>query len=249
MIQSLSRGIEILEFLTERKSAGCTEIAKALDVNKSTAFRLLETLLEHNIVEQDETTGKYRLGVGILHISESLLNNLDLVTIARPYLARLVECTQESAHLCILSNNKALIVDQVKSKEVIKVSATIGMAEAIHSSAVGKCLLAFRNEAQREKMLKKIELVPFTQRTIITMEGLLLELEKIRSAGYALDDEEVNIGVRCIAAPIYNYKGEVYSCIGISGPATRIGIDNINFYTQKVKEVAGMISHKLGYKG
>lgn len=248
MIQSLARGLEILEYLSERKSAGCTEVAAHLDVNKSTAFRLLETLMLSNFVEQDADTNKYKLGTAILHMRESLIRNTDLVSLAKPYLSKLVESTQESAHLCLLSNDKAVIVDQVLSKEVIKVSASIGRAEPIHASSVGKCILAFQNASTKERMLSCENMEAYTKNTFLSQEDLESELEKIRSRGYAIDDEEVNIGVRCVAAPIRNYKGETFGCIGVSGPATRIHMSSIEKYANVVQATAMMISNRLGYK-
>jgi DNA-binding IclR family transcriptional regulator len=142
-----------------------------------------------------------------------------------------------------------VIVDQVLSKEVIKVSASIGKAEPIHASSVGKCLLAFQKDKTKERMLGNKEMPAYTQNTICTLDDLEAELEKIRSMGYAVDNEEVNIGVRCVAAPIRNYRGETLSCIGVSGPATRIRMPEIEKYANVVKDTALIISSKIGYKG
>ena len=248
MIQSLDKGIKMLFILSERKSAGVTELAKELQVNKSTSFRLLQTLGIHSLVEQDAVTGKYKLGPGVLRISERLVNSFDVIAAAKPFLQKLAETTQESAHLCVYAGEKAFIVDQVISSEPIKATAKIGRPEPFHCSAVGKCLLAFRTEKEREKIFNSMEWTAFTKKTMQSKEALESCLEKIRTGGYALDDEELTPGVRCVAAPVYNHKGEVYSCVGISGPATRVLLENIENYTDIVKKSADIISASLGYK-
>lgn len=248
MIQSLDRGLKILLLLTERKNVGVTELAKELQVNKSTAFRLLETLVMNFLVEQDESSGKYRLGIGVLRISEKMLNSFDIITISRPFLVKLAEATHESAHLCVFSSGKAFVIDQVVSSEAMKVTAKIGKIEPLYSSAVGKCLMAYRTEKERDKLLDKMEMTPFTPATITSREVLKEQLERIRKTGYAVDEEELTPGVRCMAAPIYNHRGEVINCLGISGPSTRMRAENIEEYANKVKKVADLISVKLGYK-
>jgi IclR family KDG regulon transcriptional repressor len=247
MIQSLDRGIKILLMMAERPRIGVTEVAKELQVNKSTAFRLLETLQNNQLVEQDEGSGKYRLGIGVLRISEKLLNSFDIIATARPFLTKLVESTRESAHLCVFSNGKAYVVDQVASTEAMKVTAKIGKSEPLNCSAVGKCLMAFRLEREWPKLLDRMEWTPYTPATITAREQLVEELRKIRTTGYAIDEEELTAGVRCVAAPIYNSRGEVVYCLGISGPATRIRAEKVEEYAHKVKKVADQISAKLGY--
>lgn len=247
MIQSLDKGLRLLFILSERKSMGVTELAKVLQVNKSTSFRLLETLETHDLVEQDEVTGKYRLGLGVLRLSEKLVNSFDIISIAKPFLHRLVETTQESAHLCVFSSGRAFIADQAISSETIKVTAKIGKVEPLHCSAVGKCLLAFRSEKEKNRLLDSMEWTAYTPGTITDRSMLEDQLVKIRENGFATDEEELTPGVICIAAPIFNHKGEVVYCLGISGPAARINTGNRDDYTGKVRKAAELISAKLGY--
>ena len=247
MIQSLDRGIKILLILSERNRVGVTEVAKELQVNKSTAFRLLETLLMNHLVEQDEGSGKYRLGIGVLRISEKLLGSFDIITTAKPFLTKLAETTHESAHLCVFSSGKVFVVDQVVSSEAMKVTVKIGKVEPLHCSAVGKCLMAFRLEREWPKLLDNMDWTAYTPATITSREQLVEELRQIKTVGYAVDREERTAGVRCMAAPIYNHRGEVVYCLGISGPSTRIRANKVEDYALKVKKVADQISAKLGY--
>jgi DNA-binding IclR family transcriptional regulator len=130
----------------------------------------------------------------------------------------------------------------------MKVSAAIGHEEPIHCSSVGKCILAYLPVEKRNKMLDEVEFIPYTEKTKTSKGALVKELEQIRKSGYALDDEELSVGVCCIAAPIYNHKGEVKNCIGISGPSARIHKDNIDSYINKLRIAAGSISHNMGYR-
>jgi len=248
MIQSLDRGLEILFILAEHKSRGVTELANDLQVNKSTVFRLLETMENRGLVQQDEVTAKYRLGLGLLHISEGLVKNLDIMNISKPVLKQLMDSTKESAHLCTFTNDKVYVVDQVKSNYPMKVSAAIGHEEPIYCSSVGKCILAYLPEEKRNKILDEVQLIAYTEKTKTSKKALIQELEQIRQNGYALDDEELSVGVCCIAAPIYNHKGEVKNCIGISGPSARIRPENIDSYINKLKIAAHNISQSMGHK-
>jgi DNA-binding IclR family transcriptional regulator len=130
----------------------------------------------------------------------------------------------------------------------MKVSAAIGHEEPIHCSSVGKCILAYLPEEKSEKILNEVEFIKYTDKTKTSKEELVKELKQIRKNGFALDDEELSIGVCCIAAPIYNHKGEVKNCIGISGPSARIRKDNIDLYINKLKIAANHISHNMGYR-
>jgi len=246
MIQSLERGILILEILESQKACGVTEIAKKLDINKSSAFRLLQTLEAKNLVEKDEQN-KYKLGTRFLQFANHVLEGMELTKIAKPYLDELVRLTQETAHLCILSNGKALFIDQKRSSEIVSVNTRTGGQEPLHCSAVGKVLLAFLKPDKLEEMLDSIEFTQYTPRTITSRPVLIAQLEKIRELGYAVDDEEINVGVRCIAAPIRDYTDSVIASIGVSGPASRVQFDSIDEYANSVKLVADKISIKMGH--
>lgn len=246
MIQSLTRGIKILEIFEKSRSAGVTEVAAKLGINKSSAFRLLDTLRENNLVEQDPITEKYHLGAGILKFSNSYLNSFDIIKRSRPHLEKLSASTNESAHLCIFSNDRVIVIDQVKSDEVIKVTASIGREEVIYCTSVGKAVLAFLPDHVRAKILNSTELSPLTPYTITSRDELEKELEEIRKRGYAVDNEEMTLGVRCIGAPIMNHEDEVVYCVGLSASAMRIQVRSIPAYAEPVKKAARDISITLG---
>ena len=246
MIQSLDRGIKILELLVERRVIGVMEAASLLKVNKSSAFRLLDTLRINSLVEKDKTTEKYKICAGILRYSNAFIDN-SLGKIVHPYLEKLTALTKENAHCCVFSNDRVIVIDQIKSREALNITAQIGREERMYCTSVGKVILAFFPEDVRERLLGSLELVPSTNQTITSKDLLREQLEKIRNDGYAIDNEENMIGVRCLAAPIRNHTGEVNYCVGISAPAMRMEVSMFSEYAKVVKDVAAEISAQLGY--
>ena len=246
MIQSLARGIKILDLVIERKLVGVMEAASYLGINKSSAFRLLDTLRINSLVEKDKVTEKYKIGAGILKYSSAFLDN-SAGRIIHPYLEKLVAITKENAHYCVFSNDRVIVIDQIKSPEVINITAQIGREEKMHCTSVGKVILSHLAEDTRERIINSMELKPMTNRTIISKAVLREQLIKIRNDGYATDDEENVIGVRCIAAPIRNHRGEVNYCIGISAPSMRMELGKFPEFIKIVKNVATEISTEFGY--
>lgn len=249
MIQSVDRAMRVLEILEKEGLCSVTEIGDRLEINKSSASRILSTLESRGMVQKDKDTGKYKLGLAILRLGHRLMEDYDLTTITGPYLKELAEITGESAHLSILSGDKVVFLQQSKGTGRIAMMASIGSEEPLHCSAVGKCILAYLPEKEREAMLESIVLEAFTPRTL-TSKGMLVEqLKDVKLKGFAIDDEEVYAGIRCIAAPIFNYQERIEASIGVSGPANRIRLEEIPKIGEQVCHIAEQISKELGYKG
>ena len=246
MVQSLDRGMQILSILEQKGSAGVTEIAAELGVNKSTASRLLDTLKKHDMVQVDPATKKYRLGFRILYLGEGIKRNINVIATARPFLSQLCDELNESVHLCAFNNGTVYVVDQVRSKSVYNLSANVGMAEPLHSSSVGKCILAFKPPAMVEQLLKDYQFTAYTPRTITNLNDLMKHLAVIREQGYAIDNEELTPGVRCIAAPIYNYRGNVNYSLGVSVPTSHIKPSTLDRYVSALLSASNQISVSLG---
>ena len=173
MVQSLDRGMKILSILEHKDSAGVTEIAEELGVNKSTASRLLDTLRQHDMVQMDPVTKKYRLGFRILYLGEGIKRNINVIATARPFLSELCDELCESVHLCSFSNGTVYVVDQMRSKNTTyNLSANVGMAEPLHSSSVGKCILAFKPPVMVEQLLKNYQFTAYTPKTITNLNDL-----------------------------------------------------------------------------
>lgn len=246
LVNSLNRGLIILEKMMDEESIGITEMGKYLNINKSSAYRLLSTLEDRGYVEQNPVTSKYKLGFTFTLFAEKVQDNLEIRKIAKPFLKELIDRTKECAHLCILFQSMALLIDQEKSPEIFSVNTRIGISEPVYCSSVGKALLGFLPEDEQERLINDLELKPYTVKTITNIETLRYELKKILEKGYAIDDEEIYPGVRCIAAPILNHKGKVLASVGISGPISRIRIENMDEYIKVITDVAKRISQKLG---
>jgi IclR family transcriptional regulator, KDG regulon repressor len=242
-IQSLARGLKIMELLAARgDSMGTTELAEELGIDKSSASRLAQTLATYGYVEQDPRTRRYRLGPQVVRLSRSLLTRMPLRDEAKPFLRELVERTGECAHLAILAQNQALYIDQVESPASLRVTTGVGTLAPLHCTALGKSLLAFSNNVAFPS-----DLPFFTPRTITDSETLRIHLEQTRRQGYAIDDEEYELGVRCVAAPVCDYRGKVVGAIGVSAPAGRMSLDGIAAFGEIVMEVGQKLTDRMSF--
>ena len=241
-IQALAKGLKILNLLEHsRNGMGTTEVAKHLSIDKSSASRLLHTLANYGFVEQDERSSRYLLGPQLVTLGQHLLNRITLRDHARPYLHELVDKTGECAHLAIQAQRQALYIDQVESTAALRVESEIGMLSPLHCTALGKVMLAFGDCRLPE------EFRPFTHRTVTDPSTLEAQLAQTAIRGYAIDDEEYNYGVRCVAAPVYGHRGDLVGTIGISGPAGRVTLERIDEFGTIVKNTADALSARMGY--
>lgn len=241
-IQALAKGLKILNLLERsRNGMGTTEIAKQLSIDKSSASRLLHTLANYGFVEQDDNSARYLLGPQLLTLGQRLLNRITLRDHARPYLRELVDKTGECAHLAIQAQRQALYIDQVESTAALRVESEIGTLSPLHCTALGKVMLAFADGRLPE------QLRPFTHRTVTDPATLAAQLTQTAKRGYAIDDEEYNYGVRCVAAPVYDHRGVLVGAIGISGPGARVSLERIDEFGQVVKDTADALSTRMGY--
>jgi len=246
MSQSLKKGIDALFFLASRKSAGVTELADELKVNKSTAFRILDTFLKANMVEKNKDTLKYRLGPGILRLSEQYYKNFNIIEAARPVMERLVADIHESVHLCVLANNSAVVIEQIMSNSRLMVNAKVGNNEPLHCSAVGKCLLAFASEENREKLSSNLLFDIFTEKSIRDKDALNAEIERVRELGFAMDDEELSRDVRCVAVPIFDGHGMCTHSLGASGAVSRMTREKIDMIVPLMLDAVNSICVNKG---
>jgi IclR family KDG regulon transcriptional repressor len=239
-MQSLARGLKILDLIANADHAlSITEMANILDYDKSSVSRLVKTLVKYEYVQPDTGSRGYALGKRIRQISWHLLNRMPIREKAKPYLYRLVEQTGECAHTAVYSEGKALMIDDVQAEASLRVVGGIGRMIPLHCTAVGKALLAFSD------LPIPAYLEAETTRTITDHETLERHLEQIRASGYALDDEEHQEGVRCLAAPVYDYMGIMIATIGISGPTVRVTDRRIPELGRMVIDAARELSDDL----
>lgn len=250
-VQSVERSLSIIEVMAlRREPMTLGEIARLSGLKPSTTHRLLSTLVSRGFARQDVITGKYQLGLKTFQIGNAALYNLDLRSVARSYLTRLVDKCGETANLAVLSrdNNgvQLVYIDQVESPSMVHTFARIGSPVPVHCTGSGKVLLAFMEDREIDFLLKTIELQAFTERTITDPELLKEEISLIRKEGYAWDREETERGVLCIAAPVRDHTSHVVAAVSISGPVSRMK-PPYEFYIECVKEASQSISQALGY--
>ncbi len=244
-IQSLARGLHILNLAIDAgRSISITEIAAKLQIDKSSASRLVKTLVKFGYLQLEPSGRRYTPGTRLYQVGWQLMNMLPLRGRARPYLKQLVAQTGECSHIAVYAENKALVIDDVETENSLRVAGNTGRMIPLHCTAVGKGMLAFSKEMIH---LLPSDLPPYTPRTITDPALLREHLEQICAQGYALDDEEHEPGIRCIAAPVYNPAGIVIASIGISGPSVRVTPERITGFAVQVMRAANELSAELGY--
>lgn len=246
-IRSVDRAIDIIECVAGQNGLlTVDQIVVATGLPKTTAFRLLATLAARRLVERDEQTQTYRLGMLSLVIGARAMGDLDLRRSARPHLEQLVADTGETVHLSILSGDKALCIDKLDASRSMRMASFVGFLDPLHCSGVGKALLAFQDEPTRRQLLDRMQYEPHTARTITDRAGLATQIDEIRARGHAIDDEEIEDGLRCVAAPIRDHSGRVIAAVSISGPTTRVTEESLKTLAGAVEGCAQSISRELG---
>jgi DNA-binding IclR family transcriptional regulator len=247
-VQSVDRAVTILEILARDGEAGVTEVARELDVHKSTASRLLAALGRGELVTQDAARGKFRLGVGIVRLAGAVSRTLDLVQESRPVCRALATEVGETANLAILSGRDALYLDQVAGPATLSPHNWTGQRIPLHATSDGKVLLAYLPEAEAAECLAP-PLARFTDRTITAPAEYPRLLAEVRQRGFATAVDELEAGLTAVAAPVRDAEGDVVASISASGPSFRLPADRIGQVAGSVGRAAAEVSRRLGWTG
>jgi DNA-binding IclR family transcriptional regulator len=248
LINSILRASSILRsFSGEKTHFKIGELAHQLKLDRSTTYRILLSLEKSGFVEKDEKTGAYSLGMTAFEIGNTYLRQMDFIQASKPVMAELAAKVQETVHLAVLSGAEIVYVDKVDSPRTLGVMSKIGERGPLHSTALGKVLLAFQPEAESSSMVKQIKLKSFTANTISSKTKLMDELKKVRRQKYAFDFKESEPDVECIAAPIWNHLGDVVAALSISGPQRKINTPREKEFVGSVVKAAALVSSRLGY--
>ena len=249
-IKVLDKTFSILDILLHYDSSmHITEISEKLGLYPSTTHRILDTLKHWGYVEQDPKSQKYRLGLKLLELGMAKLHQMDLVKEATPYLKELVNQCNETVHLGVLEEGEVLYLAKEESSQTIRMISYVGKRAPLHCTALGKALLAYLSKEERKKILGEEVLPRLTGNTITDKGELEKELSRVREQGFALDREENEKDVRCIAAPIWDYQGKVIAAISISSPIFRTDKKEQNNLKEALIETSEKISKRLGYNG
>jgi DNA-binding IclR family transcriptional regulator len=247
-LQSVDRAVSVMEFLSRRGWSGVTEVARELDIHKSTAYRLLTTLRDRGLVEQDAATEKYRLGFGMVLLARSVSADLDILRCARPVCERLSERTKETVTIAVLEGDDAVVIHQSISRASALSVDWTGRHTPLHATAAGKIFLVYMPEDQRQRILEGA-LERFTEYTIVDPASLNDHIRKIRGAGYGHTVEELEAGLNAVGAPIRGADGAVVGAVSVSGPAFRLPSDAFPEVGELSIRAATEISRCLGFQG
>lgn len=248
-VKALVKALRILECLAEdeQPSYTLTELSRRLHLHVSTVHRLMVNLLREGFVEQDPATGGYVLGFRVLRMGLRVLDRLDVRRVAQPLLRELNQKTQETVHLAILRGDHAVSIEKIPSPQPVGLDAPLGGEMPLHCTGVGKALLAYQGEEMLARLAKSPGLPRMTGRTITSLLQLKKELDHIRERGYAVDNEEIVEGLRCVAAPVFDHDGRAVAAFSVAGPATRITMERVPEIARLVFETGREISYRLGF--
>ena len=247
-VQSVDRTLDVLESLASRRGAtGISELAQLVGLHVSTVHRLLATLVDRGYVRQDPESSRYHLASRIFALASAADLHLDLRLVARPYLERLMRASGETANLVTATENEVVYLDQVASLHLVKMFTAPGLRAPLYCSGTGKLMLALRGDVFAQPVLAG-PMRRYTSNTIVNRSVLERELATISRNGYAVDNEEMEEGVRCLAVPIFDRRRFCIGAMSVSGPTTRLTADRVEKLITPARAIARDLSRQLGYE-
>ncbi|UCF98110.1 MAG: IclR family transcriptional regulator [Spirochaetaceae bacterium] len=257
LIKSVFKTMKILECLSYERTLGITELTdrvsthlEGIPIDKSTVYRFLVSLIDLGFVYQDPQTEKYGLTLKLFEIGMSVLERMELWREAEPIVEEIARVTGETVHLATLDEDELVYLGKIESTRTLRVSmmSRVGRSAPAYCTGVGKTLLAYLPRKRLDRILKKEKLVRYTDKTIVSRAHLERELSSIRKNGYAIDNEEHEIGVRCVAAPLRNNNSAVCGAVSVSIPTVRLPDEEIPRYRDIIVQAAEEISRRMGYR-
>jgi DNA-binding IclR family transcriptional regulator len=250
LIQSVSHALDLLEqFHEEIDELGVTELSKRLNLHKNNVFRLLATLESRGYIEQNKVTENYRLGLKTLELGQTFVKQMGLLRQSRPVLEEMVRECNETSYVAILKDFFIIYLDVVETDLTVRVVPRVGSRLPAYCTAAGKVQIAYLNEEEIEQYIPAKELKAYTPNTLTDRDELIRNLQMVAEKGYAIDDEELDVGVRCVSAPIRDYTRRIVGAVSISGPSMRLSLERIDKeLIPLVKKASEEISFKLGFQ-
>jgi DNA-binding IclR family transcriptional regulator len=246
-VQSVERTLDILEALVEFGSeVGLVDVSQAVGLPLATVHRLLGTLIRRGYVKQNRDNRKYSLGFRALQMSNDMRLGFSLRLEARPFLRQLMQHSGESANLAVLDDGEVVYIDQAQSSRILRMFTQLGSRVPAHSSASGKAMLAFSTTETVDGVVRRYGLARQTPHTITDASEFMRELERVRAQGFAIDDEEQEEGVRCVAVPVRDDAGLAIASLSISGPTTRLNDDQMRALVEDIVDCGDKLSRRLG---
>jgi DNA-binding IclR family transcriptional regulator len=246
-VPALDRALQILEMLANSKTGlTLSEITRNLALAKSSAHYLLLTLERRGYLHRNRQTGRYMFGLKLFTLANMALGGLGLRQQAAPFLIALGQKTELTVNMAILDLNEVVLIEKVEPPGIFRLATWVGQRLPVHCTGLGKALLAFLSEPELDRIIKP-GLLRHNENTIVSPRKLKEHLELVRKLGYAVDDEEANIGLRGIGAPILDSLGQAIASISVSGTTTQITPENLSPFAEKVKQTGIAISQQLGF--
>jgi DNA-binding IclR family transcriptional regulator len=247
-LHSLDRAVSILDLLGESSSPlSLADICHQMALHKSTAHRSL-MVLEHRALIERTGDNRFRLGMRLHELGNRAVQQVDLRTRANPYFSRLSAGLGETIHLGILNKTSVVYLDKMELKHKVCLQSRAGNSNPVYCTSMGKALLAFQPLEAIDRIIAKIRFVRYTEKTICTREALLKSLDKVREFGYSIDDQEIEMGVRCVGAPIFDGNHRPIAAMSVSGPSSRITIQSVPSIAEQVLRCSREISASFGAK-
>ena len=248
-LSTLLRGLSILSLFSQNTpTLSLTEIAQAAAINKTTTFRMVNTLEEAGYLVRDAETKRYRPGIRVLQLGFAALANLELRQAARPFLERLSQAVGETVSLSVLDGMELIYIDRVRNRQIVGVVLGLGSRLPAHCASMGKAMLAFLPPEELEQRLSQAPLKACTPNSIVDRKALISELEKVRRQGFATNDEELEMGLRAVAAPVWDRSRQVVAAVNATGSAAMISRQRLLAeLAPAVTQTAKEISRVLGY--
>lgn len=243
LIQSVERAYMILKCFEKHDMLRIVDISNMLSLHKSTTFGLVDTLVQLNLLEQDEETGMYKLGMELFRLGMQV--NFNLKKIVSPYIDKLVAETKETSNFVVRKGTSIVYVLKEESPHSMRICTELGLELPMYCTAVGKAILANLENDVIEDIINKTLFVKYTDNTITDVEELKRELEQIRKLGYAVDNEELEYGLTCVGVPIVDSKGTTLGGISVSGPTVRMDYKKIKYVSELLMNFAEEIKAKL----
>jgi DNA-binding IclR family transcriptional regulator len=244
-VASLAKGLRILEVLAENGEMSVSRMAAHLDTSRAASHRFLTTLRDLGYVEKTEE-GRFRLSFKVLELGMKKLEGFEIRHTVYPFMQEISQAFGETVNLGHWDGNAIVHLDKVNSKEILRLDVGMGAAAPAYCTGLGKAVLAFLSDRELSAYLESMTLVAMSPKTIVSVDRLKAEIARIRRCGYAVDDEELSLGLRCVAAPIFDYTGKPNYALSISGPAQRMTKKKIDAIQAKLVPMCRKISRQLG---
>ncbi|MFC4454463.1 IclR family transcriptional regulator [Deinococcus sonorensis] len=248
-VRTLERGLHVLSVLGAGGAATLSDLSRRAGLSASTASRLLQTLEKAGYAEWDAASGQWRVGLGAYRVGAAYVGGSGLTGAADPAMQRLVAELGETCNLAVVQGGEAVYIHQVEGRQLVRMFTTLGAGASLHATGVGKALMAWQPPEEVRARLGGGPYPALTPHTLTTLAQYLESLEAVRQQGYALDDQERELGVRCVAAPVHDAAGRVVAALSVSAPTTRLSEARVPETARRVREAAAEVSRRLGYGG